>query len=68
MSFDKEESDGNVDPGLGLDLGPRIKTVSREYRVEAGGQVMTKMIIIKRYGWVHKMGTKNLSWDFVEYI
>ena len=27
------------DVGLGLELGPRIKTVSREYRVEAGGQV-----------------------------
>ena len=42
LSFDKEESDGNVDLGLGLDLGPRIKTVSREYRVEAGGQVINR--------------------------
>ena len=42
VSFDKEDSNDNVDPGLGLDLGPRIKTVSREYRVEAGGQVIMR--------------------------
>ena len=38
------------DPGLGLELGsPRIKTVSREYRVEAGGQVSLIFTIIFFY-------------------
>ena len=41
----KNNSD-DFDPGLGLELGPRIKTVSREYRVEAGGQVAISTITL----------------------
>ena len=62
MSFDKEESDGNVDLGLGLDLGPRIKTVSREYRVEAGGQV------IMRENDNNKKSTQKVSEILIEVL
>jgi len=41
--------------GLGLDLGPRIKTVSREYRVEAGGQVELECR-------VEQLGSMVLMW------